>query len=162
MTTKDKVFLTHPQLDAYFKTSDGECFYHHLDAKNWAKNLTDKAVVKVLKKDSESDTNVESEDEFMFSMEAIEREVLSEEFFELTGKKAHPKIGLDKLRQRIMDAKIAQEGSLESDDAPEDPKKEETTEGENKDVDTNMKQPDDENQEAELNPENKEIDETEN
>ena len=40
----DVIFEQHPNLEQYFKTSDGECFYLETDAKDYAKILENKEV----------------------------------------------------------------------------------------------------------------------
>ena len=41
---KNEIFKANPQLDCYFETSDGECFFTDNAAKDHAKSLADKTV----------------------------------------------------------------------------------------------------------------------
>lgn len=56
----DTVFEQNPNIDVYFKTSDGESFYNENDAKNYAKKLKDKKVQRIVRgvsSESESPEN---------------------------------------------------------------------------------------------------------
>lgn len=46
---KDEVFATNPNLDVYYKTSDGKAFFTENTAKLYAEGLKDKNVKKVTK-----------------------------------------------------------------------------------------------------------------
>ena len=41
---KNEIFKANPQLDCYFETTDGECFFTDNAAKDHAKSLTEKTV----------------------------------------------------------------------------------------------------------------------
>ncbi len=73
---KNEVFEQNPNLEKYYGTSDGEAFYNENDAKNYAKNLDDKAVEMVLNENFKEVNDLQdvSEDEKeMAEFEAAEK-----------------------------------------------------------------------------------------
>lgn len=50
----EKVFTDNPKLDVCYKTSDGKYFFTQNDAKNYASNLENKSVKKLVRDEKES------------------------------------------------------------------------------------------------------------
>ncbi|SDE63295.1 hypothetical protein [Riemerella columbipharyngis] len=51
----EPIFKENPQLDVVYKTSDGKYFYTENDAKNYASNLEDKKVKKLVRGEDKSE-----------------------------------------------------------------------------------------------------------
>lgn len=55
----EQIFIDNPQLDVVYKASDGKYFYTENDAKNYASNLEDKTVKKLVRP-ATTDENAEN------------------------------------------------------------------------------------------------------
>ena len=60
---KNKIFKANPQLDFYFETTDGECFFTENAAKDHARSLTEKAITTHNKSDYSGTDSADETDE---------------------------------------------------------------------------------------------------
>lgn len=110
-----KIFKTRPNLDHYYKTSDGQAFFNESDAKMHAKTLKNKKVDKVVRPSSVSDKGEEKVKELKSvqpkankpeASEDAEYAELVEKYTELYGKKPPKSIKLETLQARILEAEL--------------------------------------------------------
>ncbi len=69
---KNEIFKANPQLDCYFETTDGECFYTENAAKDHAKSLADKTVTPYHKSNYVVVDSTEEVDEVVEPTEPVE------------------------------------------------------------------------------------------
>lgn len=97
--TKDTIFLQNPLIDEYFKTSDGQAFYHEANAKMHAKRLKDKKVDRITKTNE-----LKSEESVKPKLDAVidnYREELITKYKSLFGKEPARNIKNETLELRI-------------------------------------------------------------
>lgn len=114
---KDKIFEHYPNLKAYYKTSDGQCFYNEHTASAHAKKLEDKKVKKVERTAEDSQEPGTDAGE-----PGTEREALAARYEELFNKKPSHNTKIETLKSKIAEkeaelkAQSSDKGSVEGTD----------------------------------------------